>query len=284
MTEIKAENTTLQKISDTVTAKGHLTSLTGSNENFVKDYVIQVNQDNIQILAESGNTAFVDAEFEDEEIEIEETGKIMVRDVERYKNILGRFDNSDILTLTDSYDEEDTEQGGTLTIKRENPEKQFSIQSVPPENIDSFANAEHFREKIAYDQFDDYHYTRSRENEEDDWETTNRMDGKVVMEASELREIIEDAKVINASSFPFKIEDGEFVVELGSKAEGEFHMTPETEKVENTGKSRYQYGLDGITSELQGEISLYFGNDTPLIIKKEGENHETMFLVAHRKD
>ena len=288
MSKIKTDTETLKDIHDKITAEGKL-YLGQSNEKFVGDYIIGVEEDHIRTVGLSSDVAVVDARFED--VEVIEEGTIPVINAGKFEDVLNRFEPDDEITV--GVQEKD---GKTLLrVRRDQPEKEFYVKSGSPDTIDSWQGAMEFRQRIEYDGDEDSYYTIIGEDQEKRVESgqlsednfydfdngiSNMMDAKITIRSEELGEVIEDAVVTDAGSFPLEVENGEFIVDLGNEIDGGVKTVPVVESVRGEAMSEYQYGLDGILKNNYGELHLYFGDSTPVVIENEGENHNVKYIIA----
>jgi hypothetical protein len=264
MTKIKMKASALQELHNLVAMEAKL-KIGESKENFLYDYVLVAEDDRVRVQGFSNNIALVDVTYEN--VEVEREGNIVIQDTEKFSGIPNRFSLDDELTIEDHRPLDD--KSDHIVIKRESPEKTFTMKSTDPDNIESF-EGEGLIDRLTYVEEEDVY-------QGEDY----TLDTVVEAQSDQLQEVVEDAETVEANSFPFDLEDdGTLQVEMGDKTTGKIHTTVPVKSARGEASSKYQYGIGGILNNLWGKIKLYYGEDKALIIRKKSLNFDVIYLIA----
>lgn len=275
MAKFTTDAQTLEKLHKTVTVKGNK-AISGSSENFMEDYYFDVSDGSISVKGISpSDDGFVRLDYDG--VDVQEEGQVSISNIDKFKSVLSRFENDEELQLEDD--------GDILTISSTETRKEFKIKSTDHTNIDSYIDTEGEDEGLIV--------TLKENEDEDQWEAQGNsgellMDRKVTLDIFEMKEVIEDAQVIQARDLPFKLEDGDFTVDVKTKRES-IDTDVQTKSVEgDDAEAKYQKGLHGIFTNLEGEVEVYFNTDTPAIIRlteeDDDETLEVTYLIAPKAE
>lgn len=277
MTKIEIEAENLKELHDLIASTGYRQFRDASNEEinqepFVSDYVIIAKGDRLKVQAVSNNIAVLELFYE--EVEIEEEGKIVVENSRLFSKAISCFNSRSKLTVED--------KENLLRLKNRDTEKEVTISSVMPGEIESYEGSSEFLDVIEYNQVKEVYETEDFSLD-------------ITAEASpeKLKTIVEDAIAFESNYICFKQDfDLKAIGEPQDSGYSKVEMNLEAEISEGQGSTQIEYGLHNIVNgpAVSGPISLYsptestvnlhFGEDRALIIEKETDRYEIKYIVA----
>lgn len=266
MTKIKMKASALQELHNLVAMEAKI-KIGEARQNFLYDYVMVAEDDKVRVQGVSpSNTAVVDVTYEN--VEVEQEGNIVIQDTEKFSGIPQRFSSDDELTIEDHRPMDD--KSDLIVIKRESPEKTFTMKSAPVDNIESYKGAEEFINRLTYVEEEDVY-------QGEDY----TLDAVIEVEADKLQEVVEDAEIVEDKSLPLDLEqDGTLCVEIGDKKTGKFESEVPVKSSRGQATSKYEYGIGGILNTLWGRLKLYYADDRAIIIRKRSLNFEATYIIG----
>ena len=254
MTEIKCKISDLQEICQIVSLKGK--DIKGKEFLPIPDFLIQSkpNESLIEAVDAGGHLA-VRLQYK---INTISEGLIVIGEVEKFQKYLERFNASDEVTLTTTENR--------IIITRAEPKKVARIPLASLESLTTHQNAKTVLDKFSFSETD---YPKSQKS---------HLNLKLVAKAEDIKAVIDDGEVVGQRIYPWKVENGNLSVKVGTEQLGEIETIIKPSKIESDStkvgsqktSAGFAYGIDNIFGNLIGEVEIFLIDDvenSPLALR-----------------
>lgn len=264
MTKIQTKISDLLEICNMIKLEGKNAS--GSTEELVSNFLLNAKENNLYIetLCASG----VVLAILNYKTTVLEEGKIPIGEINTFISYLKRFESGDEVIISTEEDK--------VKIFRSSPQKTAYMPLTAEENIEDSLRANNMSESI---------------NEQDGIKYFNKtsLPVKVIIDSKKIKEAVDDAGVKNIERFyPFLVDKDKFSMTVGTKQTGliitNFADNIKIPEGKETILTSFGAGLDNVFSNISGEVELYFGEQTPLLVIQKTEKFDFQYLVAPRMD
>jgi hypothetical protein len=262
MTKIKTKISEFRKICDLVSLIGKDTK--GKQILAIPEFLIDASQNAVKIKAvDKGNHLAIDLTYN---VEVLESGPIVIGDVGYIQDFLNRFGSSDEVTIATTENK--------IIITRESPKKVARIPLASEESLDK-KDAKGFLEHF-------------KKNDKGFYETSKtNFNIKLTVLASKIKDVIDDGEAVQQRVYPWSIVDNKLVVKVGAEQSGiietdigfeDSTITKDTKVI-----SAYAYGLDNIFNNLSDKVTLYLSETVegcPLILEQTTDKYSFKAVLA----
>jgi len=266
VTKIECKIVDLKRIAQFIGCKGK--GEKGADMYLTKDFLMDAKGNSIEVQATDTINQSMVARLKYNDIKVIEEGQIPIGSVEQLVKILNRYNPNDKVTVEYLRDEVSSK----MWIRRKFPKMNTMIPVPSPDNIDSVKGIKAL-EGIKYDDKKDVYYTNKVE-----------LSSKILLEASHLKSILPDADALPIAlrdvKYPIELKDGKLLTQVGSESDGIIEREIPTKEVKGEGKSLYKFGFDAIFTTVDGDISIYFANEAPMVVVKSDSKFELMYFIA----
>ena len=266
MTKIECKIVDLKRMAEFVGCKGK--GEKGVDMYLTKDFLIDAKGNSVEIQATDTINQALLVKLKYNDIKVINEGQIPIGSVEQLVKILNRYNPNDKVTVEYLRDETSSK----MWIKRGFPKMSTMIPVPSPDNIDSVKGIK-VLEGIKYDDKKDVYYTSRVE-----------LSSKIVLEASHLKSILPDADALPIDlrdvKYPIELKGGKLLTQVGNENDGIIEREIPTKEVKGEGKSLYKFGFDAIFTTVDGDISIYFANEGPMVVVKTDDKFELMYFIA----
>jgi hypothetical protein len=252
LTEIRCKVSDLLDICEIATLKGR--NLQGKEYLAVPEFVIDAvagEKPTLSITAANvDNTLALKLDYLISSVP--EAGEIPIGDVEKFVKYLERFSPKDEINLKIATNR--------IVIERATPRKIERIPLTDVANIDTTSRGKEYFVKFSTTE---HGYPKS---------TKSHLNLKIILNADEIKKVIEDGEVVNQRIYPFDITPEAFTVKVGSEQTGEIETSIPNVNLENDPeklgsrktKTCFAGGLDNIFGNISGPVTLYMLDDSEL--------------------
>ena len=251
--EVKTLKTILNKI-----------KLTGKNcegvaVDLIEGCVLRL-EDN-KIKCEVFDTSFVVfASFEFKNIEILENGNIPIGNINLFLSYLNRFKDEDKIILEN--------EDNLIKIQKDGRKKTAYIPMVDETFIEDNERSKNIREKLKI-------------SEEEVAFGTSIMKTKIIADSEYINEFIDDGNVDDLSRiYPIIVKDGKVVCQVGVKKLGMIYSELQTKESTGNCEVHFMNGIDNVFKNLEGEVTIYLADNSPMIVMKEDDKFKFEFVIA----
>ena len=110
------------------------------------------------------------------------------------------------------------------------------------------------------------------------------LSAKLSLKTEELVDIVNDARLLNKTEFPFSISNNQFEIQIGDEKSNmirkivpaQIELIKEEEKI----TASYGFGISHIFSNLEGTVSIYLDTNSPMWVEKIDKNFKVDYLLA----
>lgn len=228
----------------------------GATVSLMYGCVLKAHQDILVKVLNKSSVVFAKINYK--KISILEQGNLPIGDIEEFLSYLTRFKPEEQITV-------ETHDNKILIL---GSNKKASLNLIVEETIEESSNAESLSQDI--------NITPDKATIKE-----TELNNKIVINAEDLQEFLKDADVKNiARKFNFILTPEELICRVGSIHENFIETKVNPEFKQGTCSVFYQAGIDNVVSNLEGKITIYLAKNSPMLIKKEGDDYNAIFLIA----
>jgi hypothetical protein len=245
-------------------------NIQGKDYRAILDCLATVDQGKLIIQAmDIQGTFAVKLEYQLDKLSPIEAGTLPIGDIEHFEEFLARFETSNDVTVSI--------EGNKIVIERTLPHK---IARIPMADISTITSKE--TPALTKLQFSQYGFPTAGKTS---------LNLSITIDAESIKNIFEDGNVIKQRILPWKVDNNQLRVSIGSEQFGEFETEvaledlqsdPEKPGLKHT-QAAFGNGLDNIFANLSGKVKIFLADEVEngiMVVTQETDKYKFLAMLA----